>query len=531
MADNVELSPASPGGPELITEEIGAGSGVHMPVSKIYFAPAGTKGVPVSDTYPFPCTSRVQMLSSAYPQGQVPIGMAFPCMDSFNNLMTRGGVFTDEGSRSDDFDAMSTALSGTFTFTNGSADVTATGSHFVDEVDEYHYIKLDADGEDYWVLVDSVTDDGNLVLSQPYAGTGGTGAASKTLWKTKTQVGGSITAANSICLIQPGTGVGKTYIFHKTDYSPMFLGLRVSVSQRIANQVVTIGFVDDPDSPTMKVAIKMDGTSNTVISCDTASSSAAGSHSEASINLPSGTSAGDRFYEVRFGNGAAGFYVDGAPLLTLKSNLPGNYQVLGIIVGIENTAPVTATTVSVHEMRLENLDPLTATVVQSDPEKLQASVGGLEREGQTVTKNPVITGSIDPSGKAYGNRSDAAGNQRMSIGDPDSSALRANVRTALSMTGGEAGLVVQALISDAFYALRHPMNILARVFAMAADATGRVRSVLEAGTLTTCSTCTNVTTVATVTTLNQMAGQALQPTLMTDIARLNWANTVRSRIT
>jgi hypothetical protein len=68
------------------------------------------------------------------------------------------------------------ALTGTITFTNGSATVTGSGSSFTGEVAAGDKIQLDADGT--LVTVASVATDTSLTLSNLYNDAGGAGASS-----------------------------------------------------------------------------------------------------------------------------------------------------------------------------------------------------------------------------------------------------------------------------------------------------------------------------------------------------------------
>lgn len=73
-------------------------------------------------------------------------------------------------------EADGTALSGTLTFSNGSAAVSGSGSAFLTEVTVGQFVRLDADL--VWAEVQSITDDNNLVLTANYSGAGGAGVGS-----------------------------------------------------------------------------------------------------------------------------------------------------------------------------------------------------------------------------------------------------------------------------------------------------------------------------------------------------------------
>ena len=68
-------------------------------------------------------------------------------------------------------------LTGTATFTNGSANVTGIGTLFATELQANDWIILDSDNKPYKIL--SITDDTHLTLISNYNETGGTGSISK----------------------------------------------------------------------------------------------------------------------------------------------------------------------------------------------------------------------------------------------------------------------------------------------------------------------------------------------------------------
>jgi hypothetical protein len=78
-----------------------------------------------------------------------------------------------------------TSLTGTATFTQGSATVTGTGTSFLSEVSTGEIIILDSDASKVhiepisWAAVDSVDSDTQITLSSDYNGAGGTGTAYK----------------------------------------------------------------------------------------------------------------------------------------------------------------------------------------------------------------------------------------------------------------------------------------------------------------------------------------------------------------
>lgn len=69
------------------------------------------------------------------------------------------------------------ALTGTLTFTPSTTTVTGVGTLFTSELAAGNIIRLDAD--DYWVRIDHIVSDTELVLVKDYDSTGGAGAGTK----------------------------------------------------------------------------------------------------------------------------------------------------------------------------------------------------------------------------------------------------------------------------------------------------------------------------------------------------------------
>ena len=444
MANEVTLN-AGTGGAEIITETIGGTQ--EMPVSKIHVGDANQDGGPVTITNQFPTYAHGKLWSSAYPLAQVPYGTASLNLDDYNNLMTRGTILTDEGSISDDFDALSLPLSGTITFTNGSDQVTGALSFFVTEGDIYKYIKLDADDETSWAQISSIEDDSHLTLANAYTGTGGAGPASSTYWVTHIGTGGSITCVNSEVLISGGTDSTQyTSIFHQADYSPMYLIQRAKVSQRILNEEVRIAFTNNPSAPTINACFVFSGVDAKSVITRVSSSGMTGSLEDVPLPIPNGDlSSSYHLYEVRLMGDVVYFFIDDIKIGDArKVHVPKGEQVLGIVAGVYHTGgAVTDTVLTLDTVRLNNNDRVDITINQGDSSKLQATVVGPDRVGQTVSLQPTGSGLMDPYGKLQWARQDVAGNTAVSIKDPVTG-FGANVipsagysRLAVTLTGDE----------------------------------------------------------------------------------------------
>ena len=82
-----------------------------------------------------------------------------------------------------------TALTGTITFTNGSATVTGSGSAFTTELAAGDFIQLDADAS--LKKIASIATDTSLTLDNLYNDTGGAGGAASTIKPTETDLAGA----------------------------------------------------------------------------------------------------------------------------------------------------------------------------------------------------------------------------------------------------------------------------------------------------------------------------------------------------
>jgi uncharacterized membrane protein len=282
--------------------------------------------------------------------------------DASGNLQVRGQVLSDEGSMRDDFNgsSLTTALTGTLTFTNGSTTVTGSGTAFLAELSTDNYIKKTADSETLYTLIESIDSDTQITLVTPYGGTTASTTAVKSRWATTTPGGGSITVANSLVNLLPGTANASVVsIQTKGDYLPYSIFFRASISQRIANQTTVIGFQDSTSSPQKQAVIVFDGTSNSTLKFRTSSSSAAADTQETTVTLATNaTTAQYQDYQIDLSASQATLSINGTIAATHSYHLPGPYDNLSIVASVTNSAVVTATTLSIDSIFFQNLDQL-----------------------------------------------------------------------------------------------------------------------------------------------------------------------------
>lgn len=280
--------------------------------------------------------------------------------DSAKNLVCRSSSHTDEGSFRHTFAATSIiAITGTCTFTNGSASVTGSGTAFLSELNTDMYLFLLADGVTSAVSISSIESDTELTLASEYAGAGGTGTTYRSLFLVDySGTGASVSVTGSEVVITPGTAnAGYAIAYREGDYLPIRCYGDMDISQRVANQVTKFGlmseFASDVDSPEGQAVIVFSGQSNTRAIFRT--SKDAGVVQETQFTLPKTfTTALHLDWEIRVLASECTLYVGGRKVARHTDAIPGPYQALNYGLWSKNSADVTATTVTMSVISFHN---------------------------------------------------------------------------------------------------------------------------------------------------------------------------------
>jgi hypothetical protein len=299
-------------------------------------------------------------------------------VDIDGNLISRSQVLTDEGSFGDDFIGASliTTLANV-TFVNGSTAVVGIGSSFLTTVSKDRYIKRSSHSETCYAKVKEVIDNTNLILETAYTGANSSGAADLSYWVTSTSAHGAMAVANSqLTITQPTDNGEGNYVYRSLDYQPLFTYKRLSISQRVANQILDIGVVDNYSAPTKGAAFRFDGTDNTLVKCRSFTSTAAADTLETTVKIPKGGISSDQhIYERRLFSDKCAFYIDDVEVAIHKYHLPSPYVGMFETLGIVNAAIIgLATSVVVDEVHVDNVNRFDASVSQFVFDKLKASV-------------------------------------------------------------------------------------------------------------------------------------------------------------
>lgn len=287
----------------------------------------------------------------------VPAGQQKLTVDPDGQLITRSAVYTDERGYRVNFANSSLAVSiGNCTFTAASTAVTGTGFLTAD-LRVGDYVKVTADAESAWAQVASINSDTSLTLEAAYSGTGGSGvASSRAIIKPATGTGGSIAVASGVCTLTSGTTAGSIIeIERDVDWLPLVKQSSVTISQRIANQSIYIGFYDElhPTTPYFFAWFLADGTTNTTVKCQSArnptGAPSASEIEETTVTIPNGktTAVPLRFRTEVLGD-RVNFMIEGTLVATHYKSMPSPRDFMTSTVRILNgTTPASTTTVTV----------------------------------------------------------------------------------------------------------------------------------------------------------------------------------------
>ena len=171
--------------------------------------------------------------------------------DPDGNIKTRGNILTDEGSYRINFSNSSLAVAiPSCTFTNGSNIVTCVSglTNLIYDMHKGVYVYLNADGVSQALQVIDYNDS-TMILESAYLGTGGTGASSRQIINSKIGSGNSLTVINGFAIGTIGTTSGSVFELERdVDVLPLVKQTELSISNRILNQSIQIGFYDDSDT-------------------------------------------------------------------------------------------------------------------------------------------------------------------------------------------------------------------------------------------------------------------------------------------
>lgn len=360
-----------------------------------FIKPIGGQGT--NDIFPSP--------RAGVPQNPGASNASAIVLDADGSLRTRASVITTRQNIRDDFTgaSLTTALTGTLTFTSGVAAVIGIGTTFTTQVTRDLYIKLNTDPETAWTKVRRVVSDTSLELEQGYLGaTGGPAASSSSKWPTTTGAAGSFTVGSSLVNILSGTTNGsQSFISRKLDFASIhvdFVALRIS--QVLAQQQGFAGLFDSVAAPTQQAAIIFDGTlPNTQVRCRSSFTAAATDIQETVVTLPYGltTNLTTVNYSIDITPNSVVFSVAGAIVATHAAHTPEQFTVMNLALGIKNTAvPASSTTLTTDMVMARSYDQMDDAANPPDPE-IHYLTGSLTTS--TTAADQVVVSVVVPAGK------------------------------------------------------------------------------------------------------------------------------------
>lgn len=311
-------------------------------------------------------------------RGPVANGAPYPLLiNEEGALLTRGPVLTDEQSLREDFSGsgLTRTLTGTVTLTNGSVAMTGTSTAFLTELEHGAYVKLAADAESAYMQVASIESDTVAVLEAAYTGTGGSATgALLTQLKPTTGSGGSFSVTNSAVTIASGTTISaNTFLLRLVDYGPLiatFAG--VTMSQRIANNDMILGFQDTHPSPSKFARFRATGTTATQLIFETAAlrsgTPAAADTETTTFTLPNGaTTATSLRYRIELLVDRVRAYVNDVLVADHATHIPDAYDVMAVVAGHINagSAPATSTNLVVDAVGVQNFNRLGVSIASN----------------------------------------------------------------------------------------------------------------------------------------------------------------------
>lgn len=285
--------------------------------------------------------------------------------DADGALRARASIVTSRQELRDDFTgaSLNTNLTGTLTFTAASTSVTGSGTIFTTELSRDFYIKVAAQGESFWAKVRRVISDTSLELESGYTGLAASGVTgNKTKWPTTTGSGGSFTVGSSLLNVLSGTTSGaQTFISRSFDAATIYAAFNgLTMTQRIANQTISVGLFDSVTSPVQQIALIFDGTTNTTLKFRTSFTATASDIQETVVTIPFGqTSAATNLnYVILWDGQQATLMIAGVVVASHQIHLAEPFTTLIAAVSVSNAATVTTTTVSVDSVYLKACDDL-----------------------------------------------------------------------------------------------------------------------------------------------------------------------------
>ena len=351
-----EQDEARPGEPIPIEAEL---AGAKDPTGKIQPLLVDDSGNLLTASVPPPVTAEVY-------SGYIPDPSSFDTgetnpltEDASDQLITRGTILTDEGSFRDDFlSDLSTALTGTLTFTNNSLEITGSGTAFTTEIKAGQYIRKSSDPESNQMTVSYIESDTVLYLEEIYPGTTASTTAIISDWEQSTGTGASMSVVSSAVVINSGTNsTATTELARHADYLPFNYKARCAISQRIANQTIRIGIFGQTSMPGKGCWFEFSGTDNTKVLCVSQTADNADNRETQTITIPNTEiSSNKQEYQIDLSGSNVAFSINNIIVAKMRNHIPGPYDLMEMAHYLINNGSVTNTSLEIHNVWFSNVD-------------------------------------------------------------------------------------------------------------------------------------------------------------------------------
>ena len=321
-------------------------------------------------------------------------------------MVTRGKIFTDEGSFREDFtgDSLVTTLSGTVIFSTSSTSVYGSGTIFTSIVNRNYYVRLAGDDVEDWVTVARVPSDNEIVLDEQYGGTSNSGTIEITRWieQGSGETSGSVAVSGSKITLSSATGSDSRIHIHRfADYAPISSVWLASLSQRIDSQEAYLGFRDDQINPSHYCEILFSGTNSSSVCFKTAWDN---DEQSTVVTLPSGLLTNQTLrYKIDLNIEYCSLLVNGVLLAKHNNHIPDMYAEMKLCAGITNFAEVSNTDLSIDTVLFIDHDQIQIGSMFDAPIPIRISEDQHTILGKLVTnsttQDQIIVAYTVPVGK------------------------------------------------------------------------------------------------------------------------------------
>ena len=310
--------------------------------------------------------------------GGVSAGHSDLSVDEGGALVARSTVMTDEGSYRYIGSTGAFGISvGSATWTKDSFTVVGTGFLAYD-IPVNGYLSTGSDGTATWYRIVSISDT-EIELETAFPGTTTTATTYCAVMRPVQGTGASVTTNNGAIAIQSGTTASSVCELERdVDVLPLAKETEISISQRIDNQDIYVGFYDESSTTKYWAWFRFTGNNNRQVICETAfnRTGTPGSNEKQTtiVNLGSipalQTVATEQFvrYRIECILDSVRFLVNDIPVALHRRVTMRPQDLLTSTIRVVNgTTPATSTTVLINSDFVSNYNRLAVSFADNNP--------------------------------------------------------------------------------------------------------------------------------------------------------------------